>query len=151
MLSRTVRRARRADGERGRGQAVLEFALVAPVLMALALGVVDFGRVYASAVTIEAAAREAADYASWHLNDADWQTESIRRACAAALVLDEYAGAADGTSCTNPAVELSVDETTNAGVTIARARLSFDFRTSLQLPFLPSGVVIVRDSRFAKH
>ena len=136
---------------RTRGQAVLEFALVAPVLMVLALGVVDFGRVYASAVTVEAAAREAADFGSWHLNESDWQSEARRRACSAALPLDGYVGADDGATCSNPAVELFSNETTASGVPIVRARLTYDFETTLQLPFLPLEIILARDSRFAEH
>jgi Flp pilus assembly protein TadG len=136
---------------RTRGQAVVEFALVAPVLIAIALGVVDFGRVYAAAVTVESAAREAADYGSWHLYETGWQSEATRRACAAASVIDGYVGAADGTSCTNPTVIMFSNETTASGVPLVRAQLTYDFRTTVQMPFMPHELVLVRDSRFAQH
>jgi TadE-like protein. len=40
---------------------MVEFALVLPLLMVLFLGVADFGRVFAAGITIEAAARNAAE------------------------------------------------------------------------------------------
>ena len=44
-----------------RGQSVVEFALVLPMLLVLLLGVADFGRVFAAGITVEAAARNAAE------------------------------------------------------------------------------------------
>jgi len=44
-----------------RGQALVEFALVLPLLLMLLLGVADFGRVFSTSITLEAAARDAAE------------------------------------------------------------------------------------------
>lgn len=44
-----------------RGQTLVEFALVLPMLLVLLLGIVDFGRVFASGITVEALARNAAE------------------------------------------------------------------------------------------
>lgn len=44
-----------------RGQSLVEFALVLPLLLVLLLGVADFGRVFAAGITIEAATRNAAE------------------------------------------------------------------------------------------
>ena len=52
-----------------RGQAVIEMALVLPLLLVLALGIVDFGRVYASYVSLAGAAGEAARYCARHPGD----------------------------------------------------------------------------------
>jgi hypothetical protein len=49
-----------ADGSR-RGQSLVEFALLLPLLIVLFLGIADFGRVFTSGITIEAAARNAAE------------------------------------------------------------------------------------------
>lgn len=43
------------------GQAFVEFALVLPILLVLLLGIADFGRVFAAGISIEAAARNAAE------------------------------------------------------------------------------------------
>ena len=42
------------------GAAAVEFALLAPVLLLLLIGIVEFGRVYNAQVTVTAAAREGA-------------------------------------------------------------------------------------------
>jgi hypothetical protein len=50
-----------AEAPARRGQSVVEFALVFPMLIVLFLGIVDFGRAFATGITIEAAARNAAE------------------------------------------------------------------------------------------
>ena len=57
VTSPTVRPATQSR----RGQSLVEFALVLPMLLVLLLGVADFGRVFAAGITIEAAARNAAE------------------------------------------------------------------------------------------
>jgi len=47
-----------------RGQALVEFALVLPLLLVFLLGVADFGRVFTAGITIEAAARNGAEAAA---------------------------------------------------------------------------------------
>jgi hypothetical protein len=44
-----------------RGQSLVEFALVLPILLVLFLGIVDFGRVFHAGIVIEAGARNAAE------------------------------------------------------------------------------------------
>jgi hypothetical protein len=60
---------RGAHESRGpRGQALVEFGLVLPLLMIFLLGVADFGRVFAAGITEEAAVRDAAEAGAQ-----DWQ------------------------------------------------------------------------------
>lgn len=47
-----------------RGQSLVEFALVLPLLLVLLLGIADFGRVFAAGIAVEAAARNAAEAAA---------------------------------------------------------------------------------------
>jgi TadE-like protein len=47
-----------------RGQSLVEFALVLPLLLILLLGVADFGRVFAAGITMEATTRNAAEAAA---------------------------------------------------------------------------------------
>src|SRR5688500_3796468 len=47
-----------------RGQSLVEFALVLPMLLVLLLGIADFGRVFAAGIILEAAARNAAEAAA---------------------------------------------------------------------------------------
>lgn len=50
-----------ADGETRRGQSLVEFGLVLPLLLVLFLGIADFGRVFHAGIVVEAAARNAAE------------------------------------------------------------------------------------------
>ena len=47
-----------------RGQAMVEFALVLPLLMVLLLGIADFGRIFTAGITLEAATRDGAEAAA---------------------------------------------------------------------------------------
>jgi hypothetical protein len=47
-----------------RGQGLVEFALVLPLLLVFLLGVADFGRVFADGIALEAAARNSAEAAA---------------------------------------------------------------------------------------
>jgi hypothetical protein len=47
-----------------RGQTLVEFALVLPMLLVLLLGIADFGRVFAAGITVEAISRNAAEAAA---------------------------------------------------------------------------------------
>jgi len=59
--------ARLAAFCRGRdGASLVEFSLVAPFVVLLTLGIVDFGRIMWTSTTIEHVAREAARYAALH-------------------------------------------------------------------------------------
>ena len=49
-----------------RGQSLVEFALVLPVLLLLILGAMDFARMFSTKVTLTNAAREGANYLSRH-------------------------------------------------------------------------------------
>lgn len=163
---------------------MVEFALVFPVLMFLVIAVADFGRLYTSMVAIESAAREAADYGAF---DADhWSStapgnisntiaEMERRACIAAAGshLEGYAGADDGTTCTNPTFTCNLEwggATTPCGSSggyvtgndcsaiasqpqtteacTVHVRLEYDFRLILGLAPLPDSFSFGRDSRF---
>jgi uncharacterized membrane protein len=55
---------------RGRGQALVEFALIAPVLLVLALLVLDVGRLFSNWIAITNAAREGAYVATLDYSDA---------------------------------------------------------------------------------
>jgi hypothetical protein len=111
--TRTLARSPFRSRRRHAGQSVVEFALVAPILLFIVIAIADFGRLYTAAVAIESAAREAADYGAF--DAAHWSStapanitatlaEMERRACTAAAGshLEGYAGAAGNTSCTNP-------------------------------------------------
>lgn len=60
---------RREGPETRRGQALVEMALILPVLLMLAMGTLDVGRVFGGYLSLANAAREGAVYASLHAND----------------------------------------------------------------------------------
>ena len=103
-----------------RGQSVVEFALVLPVMVFLMLAIIDFSRIYTTMLTVESAAREAADFGTFgsqKWNDAvyslpvDGTEAKMRlRACTAMSDLPDYVGPDD--SCTNPSLtyQLSGDK-----------------------------------------
>jgi Flp pilus assembly protein TadG len=79
------RRSASRDRSR-RGQALVEFALVLPVLLVLLLLAVDFGRLFTTYVSVNNAAREGAFYAAEHAKDTPFdQTTFDNLARAAAL------------------------------------------------------------------
>jgi Flp pilus assembly protein TadG len=117
-LTRLVAVARGTDQ---RGQGLVEFALIAPILLLLVVAIADFGRLYNSMVAVEAAGREAADYGSF--KSVNWDpsvgnpptttSEMLRRACTATAGshLEDYsepAGTIDHATCTNPSFTCTI-------------------------------------------
>lgn len=95
------------------GQSVVEFALVFPLIVILLFSIVDFARIFTTMLSVESAAREAADYGTfgsqkWSAPDVT-QANMVRRACVASSALPDYVGPDD--ACTNPtfSCELSGD------------------------------------------
>ena len=99
IASRGGRRARR-------GTALLELALVMPILAALLLGVLDFGRMYAEQLTVTAAAREGARDAMHDSSDSNVRT----------IVITELNGAV---SIANPSTDITISPSTVAARTAA--------------------------------
>ena len=116
FVNRLPPRFRRRDGD---GQSLVEFAIIVPVVLLLLVGISDLGRLYASAVAIESAAREAADYGSFdasYWTPANYLTtvdEMRRRACVAAAGshLQDYetTDPVNHTACTNPSFTCTLE------------------------------------------
>jgi Flp pilus assembly protein TadG len=114
--------SRHAHRGAARGQALAEFAMIAPVLLLIVVAIADFGRLYNSMVAIETAAREAADYGSFKSSYWDallgnppiTEAEMERRACTAAWGshLEDYqepGGTLNHATCTNPAMTCVIE------------------------------------------
>ncbi len=52
-----------------KGQAMVEFALVLPILILLLCGIIDFSWIFSNQITANNACREAARYSAIHVND----------------------------------------------------------------------------------
>jgi hypothetical protein len=82
-LSRAVRKER--------GQAIVEFALVSMVFFMLVFGIIDFGRLFHSWVTVQHAAREGARYGITGRTDCDIASDD-RAACIEYVAKDATTG-----------------------------------------------------------
>ena len=101
------------------GQSVAEFAIIVPVILLLLVAIADLGRLYTSAVAIESAAREGADFGAFDAsywfpgNDVVTIDEMRRRACTAAAGshLQDYetTDPVDHTTCTNPSFTCTLE------------------------------------------
>ena len=106
--------------ESDRGQAIVEFTIVLPVLLLLLLAIGDFARLYTTAITVESAVREGADFGGF--SAANWittgssptnydktMTEIEHRVCQAASTLPDYVSSDPmNMTCTNPTVTIQV-------------------------------------------
>ena len=104
---------------RASGQSLAEFAIIVPVVLLLLLAIADMGRLYTSAVAVESAGREAADFGSF--DNSYWTAANFgttvdqmrRRACTAAagshLEGYETTDPVNNTTCTNPAFHCTLE------------------------------------------
>ena len=73
-MKKTIKRRRE------HGQALVEFALVLPILLMLLCGIIDFGWVYYNQMALSNAAREGARYAVIHYGQGtDWKAQAQSR------------------------------------------------------------------------
>ena len=84
-----------------RGQALIESAIVVPVIMLLALGAVDFGRVFAATLTASNAAKQAAAYAAQHQGDGSTTGGTCARAWGQTADIAIQSGTSLGVGCSN--------------------------------------------------
>ncbi|HET7667486.1 MAG TPA: TadE/TadG family type IV pilus assembly protein [Mycobacterium sp.] len=120
-LRRTLHPEQRVGPARrsARGQSLVEFALVLPMLLVLLLGVADFGRVFAAGITLESAARNGAEAAAQEylqiqrnktLETADYtKLHDVAReaVCRDTEILPNATG---GGSCSSPVVAVCVHD-----------------------------------------
>jgi hypothetical protein len=131
-------------------------------MLVLLLAVADLGRMYTSAVAVEAGAREAADYGAFR--SANWRPENRsltvaemqKRGCTAASTLPGYQeppGTVGHAVCTNPSFGYALERVPASGdcvrsipACLVRVTLRYDFRTTLPVPIV---LEIRRESVYA--
>lgn len=137
----------RGRGRRPRGQSVVEFGLLVPVLLAFVGLTVDIARVFSISIALEAATRDAAEYAATVATDATTAaSEAQRVVCSQSKSIGGFVTGpgGDDTKCTTPTVTLSEFSisTSAAGAStrypIARAtvRSVFPFKPLFAYPFV---------------
>jgi Flp pilus assembly protein TadG len=137
----------RVSARSRRGQSLVEFALVVPLMVIFFVAVADMARLYTTMSTIESAAREAADYgsfdSSYWTDEPGVREQMTHRACLAASNLPDYVGTTDAmaATCTNPAITIDLIQP-GAGTCAdsvreppcrVRATLAYDFHLILPI------------------
>jgi Flp pilus assembly protein TadG len=69
------------------GQALVEFALILPLLLILLCGIIDFGWIFRCQLTADSAAREAARYTAIHYYDSSTDNDAV----IAQTIVESYA------------------------------------------------------------
>jgi hypothetical protein len=73
-----------------RGQAIIEFVFVLPILLLLVMGALEFGRAYIAKIVITNAAREGAYYLSYHPDEPEEAIQAaIDEADSSGITLNE--------------------------------------------------------------
>ncbi len=132
-------RQKRTRNRGDRGQALVELAMITPVLLILMLGLIDYGRVYFAYVSVTNGARNGADYATLNC-DPVCDEDGIESA-----VLSDTSDLLN-TSPSNPAVEVATG-TDAQGRTYADVTASYTFTTLFPWPGLPTSMNVERTVR----
>ena len=59
------------------GQAVVEFALILPILILLIFGMIDFGWLFYNKIEVNNASREGARYAAVHWKESNYESDTV--------------------------------------------------------------------------
>lgn len=163
----TARDAATPRHRRERGQSLVEFSVVLPVLLALVGVIIDASRVYQAWVDLESATRDAAQYLATSSTDPaseDYTTQGTNSDGKAMYILHEATGftftrsTTQGTltDCSTPQVTTTYSTDTtlasggNSSNPLGKARViaCLPFRTLFAYPFLTTdGAWIVRSDR----
>ena len=133
----------RRNCRRTTGAALVELALILPLLILIVLGCVDFGRFATSYTAVTNAAREGANFGSTHPFTGTTQALWVQKITAA--VTDEMSGipgfSADQMSVSEPTVIASNDDAR------VRVEVTYTFQPAIRWPLLPQKVEISRTAQ----
>jgi Flp pilus assembly protein TadG len=133
---------------KGRGQALLEFALVAPIMLTFLGASLDLARVFQAWITLQSSTRDAAEYAASAAIDAATAQSGARRiVCTETQYLSGFQAGATVAECANPTVAVTAwsrsgtapgatADTPLASVTVTA---SIGFSMLFPYPFLANG------------
>jgi Flp pilus assembly protein TadG len=91
-----------------KGQSIVEFALVLPILVMLLFGIIDFGRIFHTYLAIDHASREAARTASIGENDATIVSTAVASASSIQLTAGQVAVSPGGTKSSGSDVTVTI-------------------------------------------
>lgn len=141
-----------------RGQSLVEMAIILPFLLGLAGGATDLARSYQAWLTVESAARNAAEYLATTetVDPAAAQAEATRIVCLESQGLPGFVagtGANPTETCTSPAVTATLVLSTSAPGTgsnplgTAHVSVTLQFTTLVPWPTLPHGSITLSAER----
>ena len=91
-----------------KGQAMVEFALVVPLLVMLLFGIIDFGRIFHTYLAIDHASREAARVASIGESDATIVSTAVTNAASVSLKSGQVSVSPGGTKSSGSDVTITI-------------------------------------------
>lgn len=107
-----------------RGQALVETALVLPVILAMVLGIFGFGRIFNAQLVITNASREGARLGALGRSDVKIQEAVVKYLSGAAL--------------NDPSTQIRVERAASPDGAEVTVSLSYPFQTGLALPGVPN-------------
>ena len=132
-----------------RGQAMAEFAIILPILLALVGGGIDFARAFEGAITLQTAARNAAEAVAYNVTDPSLAEAHARAVvCAETQRLAGFVAGSGGSvaTCTNPVMAVTyTTDPTAPGANVRYPLVTVSVTTSLAFdlivpwPLLPNG------------
>ncbi|CZR10361.1 TadE/TadG family type IV pilus assembly protein [Trichococcus ilyis] len=106
-----------------RGQALVEFALVLPMLLLLVLGVLEFGWILKAEIAVSAAAREGARYAAAGKTEAQAESDAMAHVPGTSVnvTINETSVIATAESTVNSLIGFHVDSSSPLGFYLSTA------------------------------
>lgn len=136
-------RGQHEQGERSRGQALLEFAIVAPIFFLMLFAIIDFGRYVYYVQTLNNAAREGTRYAIVHGSNSFQPAGPASDDSAVAAVVRNYAVGVIGTGATFTIhsdwhdIQQPLDPPSNSRGHVVKVSIVYAFHSLIPLVPLP--------------
>jgi Flp pilus assembly protein TadG len=149
-----TRMSRRLDSTSERGSAMIETALVLPMMILLACGAMDFARVFFAGIVVESAARSGVQLGSFSMGKAgalsDMNAAADTEAAGQGLT-GVTTSSRTFCGCVNSTSEVSCSSGTCAGAIpggYVETTASYTFNPIIPYPGIPRNIVISSAARF---